>query len=202
MSTRDEAASAEIARRVEVLRAEVELTRSDYELMMVHLSKLSATVTDPVKRRAMQLLATVVATDYELKVMLLRELSDPGDREVWEKYLALLSWTVIEELPPRIGRECAAAGKAFKAALKPIRTDPEFMTNLADIRNQVVAHHGIENGDHWLAQWHLSAIANKHNRKTVLRSKIVIHSETVLVALRALGRALQIQHPDLRPRRA
>ena len=202
MSASDEAASAEIARRVVVLRAEMELTRSDYESIMVHLSKLSASVTDPEKRRAMQLLATVVATAYELKVMLLRELSDPDDREVWEKYLALLSWTVIEELPPRIGQEYAAAGKAFKAALKPLRTDPEFMNNLAEIRNRVVAHHGIENGDHWLAQWHLSAISNKHNRKTVLRSKIVMHSETVLSALKALGRALQSQHPDLHPPRA
>ena len=89
----------ELARRLDRLRADLEHTRADYEQIMVHLAGLSSTVTDQTKRRALELFVTVVATDYELKVLLLRDLSDPTDREVWEKYLALLSWAAIEELP-------------------------------------------------------------------------------------------------------
>lgn len=89
----------ELARRVDALRADLEHTRADYEQIMVHLAGLSSTATDQAKRRALELFATVVATDYELKVLLLRDFSDPTDREVWEKYLALLSWAAIEELP-------------------------------------------------------------------------------------------------------
>ena len=99
----DDVAADELARRVDALRVDLERTRADYEQIMVHLAGLSSTVTDQEKRKALELLATVVATDYEVKVLLLREFSDPNDREVWEKYLALISWAVVEELPPRIG---------------------------------------------------------------------------------------------------
>ena len=88
MNVSDDAVSARIAEQVEHLRAELERTRRDYERIMIHLSQLSATVTDKSKRTAMELMATVVATDYELKVLLLRDLEEPHDREVWEKYLA------------------------------------------------------------------------------------------------------------------
>lgn len=194
-------AADELARRVDALRADLERTRADYEQIMVHLAGLSSTATDQAKRRALELFATVVATDYELKVLLLRDFSDPTDREVWEKYLALLSWAAIEELPPRIGREYREAGRAFKAALKPIKSDTDYMTNLTEIRNRVVAHRDLEGGNHWLAQWHLTAIANKHNGRSVLQSRIVTHTGTILHALRVLGMAIRDRHPDLLPPR-
>lgn len=146
-------------------------------------------------------MATVVATDYELKVLLLQDLEEPRDREVWEKYLALVMWATIEELPRRVGQEFKDAGKALKESLKPIRSDQVFMKALGDIRNRVVAHREVTNGDHWLAQWHLSAISSKHNDRTALQSKIVAYSGTVLDALRALGRALLSEHPDMLPER-
>ncbi|MGO2933224.1 hypothetical protein [Microbacterium sp.] len=201
MSVSDEEVAMMIAQRTSALRAELERTRADYEQIMVHLSVLSATVADPMKRRALELFATVVATDYELKVLLLREFSDPADREVWEKYLALLLWMVIDELPTRIGGDLRSAGRAFKAALKPVKADSEFIRNLSEIRNRIVAHRDLIAGDHWLAQWHLSAIANKHNRRTVAGNKIVTHALTVLDALKVLGTALRRQYPELLPTR-
>jgi hypothetical protein len=198
----DEMTADELARRLDRLRADLEHTRADYEQIMVHLAGLSSTVTDQTKRRALELFVTVVATDYELKVLLLRDLSDPTDREVWEKYLALLSWAAIEELPPRISSEYREAGRAFKDALKPIKSDADDMTNLTEIRNRVVAHRDLEGGDHWLAQWHLAAIANKHNGRSVLQSRIVAHTGTILNALRALGTAIRDRHPDVLPQRA
>lgn len=201
MNVSDDAVSARIAEQVEHLRAELERTRRDYERIMIHLSQLSATVTDKSKRTAMELMATVVATDYELKVLLLRDLEEPHDREVWEKYLAVVMWATVEELPPRVGQAYVNAGKALKDSLKPLRSDQAFMKALADIRNRVAAHRDVTNGDHWLAQWHLSAISNKHNTRTVLQSKIVAYTGTVLDALRALGRAILREHPDMLPER-
>ena len=201
MNVSDDAVSARTAEQVEHLRAELERTRRDYERIMVHLSQLSATVTDKSKRTAMELMATVVATDYELKVLLLRDLEEPHDREVWEKYLAVVMWATVEELPPRVGQAYVNAGKALKDSLKPLRSDQAFMKALADIRNRVAAHRDVTNGDHWLAQWHLSAISNKHNTRTVLQSKIVAYTGTVLDALRALGRAILREHPDMLPER-
>ncbi|WP_234660352.1 hypothetical protein [Agromyces marinus] len=160
----------ELARRVDALRADMERTRADYEQIMVHLAGLSSALTDESKRRALELFATVVATDYELKVLLLQDLSYPTDREVWEKYMALLSWAAIDELPPKIGIEYREAGRAFKDALKPIKSDGDYMSNLTEIRNRVVAHRDLEGGDHWLAQWHLTAITNKHNGRSVVQS--------------------------------
>lgn len=201
MSASDDAVFARIAEQTEHLRGELERTRRDYERIMIHLSLLSATVTDGSKRTAMELMATVVATDYELKVLLLQDLEDSHDREVWEKYLALVMWATIEELPPRVGQDFKDAGKALKESLKPIRSDQAFMKALGDIRNRVAAHRDVTNGDHWLAQWHLSAITRKHNARTVLQSKIVAHTGTVLDALRALGRALLREHPEMLPAR-
>lgn len=201
MNVSGDAVSARIAEQVEHLRAELERTRRDYERIMIHLSQLSATVTDKSKRTAMELMATVVATDYELKVLLLRDLEEPHDREVWEKYLALVMWATVEELPPRVGQDFVNAGKALKDSLKPLRSDQAFMKALGDIRNRVAAHRDVANGDHWLAQWHLSAISNKHNTRTVLQSKIVAYTGTVLDALRALGRAILREHPDMLPER-
>lgn len=188
--------------RIDALRADLERTRADYEQILVHLAGLSSTVTDQAKRRALELFATVVATDYELKALLLQDLSAPTDREVREKYIALLSWAAIEELPPRISSEYREAGRAFKDALKPIKSDGDYMANLTEIRNRVVAHRDLEGGDHWLAQWHLTAIANKRDGRCVLESRIVAHAGTILNALRALGTAIRGRHPDLLPPRA
>lgn len=201
MSASDDEAAIMIARRITTLSVELARARADYEQIMVHLSKLSATVADPVKRRALELFAAVVATDYELKVLLLREFSDPADREVWEKYLALLLWMVIDDLPTKIGGDLRDAGRAFKTALKPVTTDSEFIRNLSEIRNRIVAHRDLIGGDHWLAQWHLSAISNKHNGRTVADNKIVAYALAVLDALKALGTALQRQHPEILPTR-
>lgn len=197
----DDVTADELARRVDALRVDLERTRADYEQIMVHLAGLSSTVTDQEKRKALELLATVVATDYEVKVLLLREFSDPNDREVWEKYLALISWAVVEELPPRIGSEYREAGRAFKEALKPLKSDADYMNDLTEIRNRVVAHRDLDGGDHWLAQWHLAAIANKHNGRSVLQSRIIAHTGTILGALRTLGTAIRDRHPDLLPPR-
>ncbi|WP_120523017.1 hypothetical protein [Arthrobacter celericrescens] len=201
MNVSDDAVFARIAEQVEHLRAELERTRRDYERIMIHLSQLSATVTDKSKRTAMELMATVVATDYELKVLLLRDLEEPHDREVWEKYLALVMWATVEELPPRVGQDFGNAGKALKDSLKLLRSDQAFMKALGDIRNRVAAHRDVTNGDHWLAQCHLSAISNKHNTRAVLQSKIVAYTGTVLDALRAFGCSLLREHPDMLPER-
>ena len=197
----DAKAVAEIVRRADALRVELARTRSDYESILIHLSELSGTVNDSARRNEMEVVATVVATDYELKVLLLKVLTESEDREVWLKYLALVSWTAIEELPRRLGANLAGAGRSFKQALKPIRDDADFMRSLEEIRNKVAAHRDLTDGDHWLAQWHLSEIANKHNATTVLRSKVVLHAGTVLKALRELGEVLLSQHQDLCPPR-
>ncbi|KRA37956.1 MULTISPECIES: hypothetical protein [unclassified Nocardioides] len=199
MTAVDAAAEVEIARRADELRAELVRTRADYESILIHLSGLSGTVKDSVERTAMEVLATVVVTDYELKALLLKTLIEPEDREIWLKYLTLVSWTAIEELPRRIGADLADAGRSFKHALKSIRDDAEFMRSLEAVRNKVVAHRDITDGDHWLAQWHLAEISNKHNGRSVLHSKIVMHAGSVLGALRGLGDALFSQHPDLLP---
>lgn len=201
MNVSDDVVSAKIAERTDELRAELGRTRRDYEHILIHLSYLSATVTDESKRTAMELMATVVATDYELKLLLLQELDEPLDREVWEKYLALVMWATIEELPPRVGQDFKDAGKALKESLKPIRSDQAFLKALGDIRNRVAAHRDVTNEDHWLAQWHLSAISSKHNAHTVLQSKIVTYTVTALDALRILGRALLREYPDMLPAR-
>ena len=201
MTTTDEMATAEIAARVGTLRAEVERTRADYEAILVHLSSLSGTVKDASKRRVMELVATVVAIDYELKVLLLKALAEPDDREVWLKHLALVAYTAIEELPPQVGADFRDAGRAFKDALKPIRGDADFMQGIETIRHKVIAHHELVDGDHWVAQWHLSAIAAKHNGTTVVRNKIVKHAGALLGALKVLGQALVVQHPDMFPHR-
>lgn len=201
MNESDQEADDEIARRVETLAADLDRARTDYEAILIHLSRLSATETDATKRRAMETVATVIATDYELKVLLLKALAEPEDREIWLKYLALVCHAALEELPPRVGADFKDAGRSFKDALRPIRDDADFVQNLATIRNKVAAHRDVVNGDHWLAQWHLSQISDKHNGTTVLRSKIVKHSGTMLGALKALGVALLSEYPDLLPRR-
>jgi len=77
MNVSDDAVSAQIAERTEHLRAELGRARRDYERILIHLSQLSAKVTDASKRTAIELMATVVATDYELKVLLLQDLEEP-----------------------------------------------------------------------------------------------------------------------------
>ena len=201
MTAKDGAADAEIRRRIQRLRSDLDRNRASYEEILVHLATMSRTVTDRARRGAMELLATVVSTDYEMKVLFLKALSEPADPEVWEKHLALAAWTAIEELPQRIGADHREAGKAFKTSLKPVKDDTEFMQGLTAIRNKVVAHHDLENGNHWLAQWHLLSVSRKHKGQSVLRSKIIIHAGTVLDALKALSGALLSQHPDLLPRR-
>lgn len=199
MTAGDDMATEEIDRRIETLQADLQCTRAAYEAILVHLSRASGTVMDASKRSAMQTMATVVAAEYELKVLLLKVLAEPEDREVWLKYLVLLSHTVLEELPARIGGDLRDAGQAFKEALKPVRSDAGFMKELRLIRNNVVAHHALADGDHWLAQWHLSSIAGKQNGTAVVRNKIVNHAGTLLAALKTLGFALLAQHPDLLP---
>ena len=199
MTTGGGAVATAISRRLDLLRADVIRSRVDYEQILVHLSGLSGSVKDPATRKAMELVASVVAMDYELKVLLIKVLAEPEDREVWEKYVALLCWATIEELPRQIGADYRDAARDFKEALKSVRVDADFVQSLADIRNKIVAHRDLDNGDHWPAQWHLTSIANKHNGTSVLGSKIVVHSAAVLDALGVLGRALLSMHPNLRP---
>lgn len=149
----------------------------------------------------METVATVIATDYELKVILLKALTEPEDREAWLRFLALVCYIALEELPARIGADFKDAGRSFKNALKTIRDDADFVRNLATIRNKVAAHRDVLNVDHWLAQWHLSQISDRHNGTTVLRSKIVTHSGTMLGALKSLGTALSRKYSDLLPSR-
>ncbi|KAA1415966.1 hypothetical protein F0U44_20270 [Nocardioides humilatus] len=200
MST-DEAVASEIARRIDQLRVDLDRIRVDYAEILVHLSKLSTTETEPKKRRAMELLATVVSTDYEMKLLLFKALAEPEDREVWEKYLVLAIQTAVDELPRRVGSDHRDAGRDFKEALKPMKSDVVFMHDLGVIRDRVAAHHDLTNGDHWQAQWHLAAIANKRAGHSVLRSSVVVHASTVLAALDELGRALIQEDRGLLPPR-
>lgn len=199
MSANDDAVAGMIASQVRGLRVDLHTAREQYERIMVHLAERSAFVTDGRERRAMEIMATVVTMDYELKVLLLQSLDHPQDREVWEKYLALALWATVEELPSSVGKDAAEAGRAYKTALQPLRADQGFMTAMTEVRNHVAAHHHLRRGDHWLAQWHLSKIAEKHNGRTVLRSKFVSHAATALEALKVLGRGLSREYPVLSP---
>lgn len=202
MSGGDQELEERIATQAAVLKRDQGANRARYEQILLHLSALSRRETDPDKRRAMELVATVVAADYELKVLLLKELTEPDDREVWEKYLALRIWSILEELPRQIGPVHRDAAKSFNKALKPVRDDVAFVQELSAIRHKVVAHQQVKTGDHWLAQWHLSAIERKHRGVSVLRSALVAHAITVLEGTKALGRSLLLKYPDLLPQPA
>lgn len=199
MTGDDQGLEQRIATQATLLKRDQGRNRARYEQILLHLSALTRTVTDPDKRLAMELLATVVTADYELKVLLLKELTEPDDREVWEKYLALRIWAILEELPRQIGQVHRDAAKSFNKALKPVREDTAFVQELAAIRNKIVAHQQVKGGDHWLAQWHLTAIERKVGGVSVLRSTLVAHATTVLEGTKALGRALLLKYPDLLP---
>lgn len=88
----------------------------------------------------LRVLAAVAALDYELKTMLLRLLEAPEDQAVWHKNVALLVWQAMNELPKRLGPNLKEQGAAFRDAVKDVRGDQAFVSELERIRNGVAAH--------------------------------------------------------------
>lgn len=101
--------------------------------------------------------------DYELKLLLHRFLTEPENRMVWEKYLALEIYECMEALPQFLGNlrrslshpssvsqlnpsRVAAAAKTYSLEVRRIRQDKDFWLAVTRVRNGVAAHHNAKGG--------------------------------------------------------
>jgi len=114
-------------------------------------------------RPSVELVFYLCKLDYDIKVLTLQALTDPENRSVWERYLALELHEALNTLPKAINRariEMAkpasashiplarfdAAAQSYRQTVKEISSDKVFMDALSRVRNGVAAHHGLNKG--------------------------------------------------------
>lgn len=150
-------------------------------------------------KRELEILAIVVALDYELKTIVLRLVESPGDRALWQKYLALTSWQIFFGLPKLLGADLKAEGKALNSAVKEIRGDEIFINELVRIRNGVVAHLSLVDDLPGRVEWSFDSILSEQAREPAVLSPLVARALTLSHAVHQLGSTLLLKHPLLFP---
>lgn len=138
----------------------------------------------------LELIATVATLDYEVKTLLLRLIEDPADRAIWHKYLALVLWQVLDELPARLGPELRLEAKSFKDALKGIKKDRAFMAELKRIRNAVAAHLDFTDDGPGRLEWSHESIMSKRRGEPAILTDLGLRAMDVSTAVHKLGSAL------------
>ncbi len=160
-------------------------------------------------RPGVELIFYLALIDYETKVLVHRLLESQEDRYVWEKYLALHLYEVLERTPGAIGeaiREMTQPGRASKAdpelykkaardfreALRPIRQDGDFMKALGLIRNAVAAHH-VDKKTATMEPsitWMLTTATQRSRGGTPMSSQILEYSVMAASAVQDFGQAV------------
>ncbi len=159
-------------------------------------------------RPGVELVFYLALIDYETKVLVHRLLESPEDRYVWEKYLALHLYEVLERAPHAISeaiREMSkpgtaskadpelhkAAARQFREDLRPIRQDSDFMTALSLIRNAVAAHHADKKSltmDPSIT-WMLTTATQRNNGGSPMSSQILEYSVRAAMAVQTFAHA-------------
>jgi len=153
-------------------------------------------------RPGVELVFYLALIDYETKVLVHRLLESPEDRYVWEKYLALHLYEVLERAPLAISeaiREMSkpdsaskadlelhkAAARQFREALRPIRQDADFMKALSLIRNAVAAHHADKKSATMdpSITWMLTTATQRNNGGSPMSSQILEYSVRAAMAV-------------------
>lgn len=150
--------------------------------------------------------------DLDIRVSLRNLLADTSVRITTEKYLALALIEAERGAGKLLNQLRAAANKqhgrcsgfldlrlfqdardSFDRHLKPMREDKAFATDLALIRNEVVAHFvSKDSGVESSAKWALSRAALSTGEDAILRSKIVEHAIALSLGLRELAQGLTL----------
>ncbi len=125
-----------------------------------------------------------------MKTLLLRLIEASADRAVWQKYLALVMWQVLEELPKWLGAGLQAEGKAFKDAVRDVRKDQVFMDELGQIRNGVAAHLGLAADVPGSVEWSVDSIASELRGDPAVHTELVFHAIAVSGAVHQLGSSI------------
>lgn len=160
-------------------------------------------------RPGVELIFYLALIDYETKVLVHRLLESQEDRYVWEKYLALHLYEVLERAPSAIGeaiREMTQPGSASKAdpelykkaardfreSLRLIRQDRDFMEALGLVRNAVAAHH-VDKKTATMEPsitWMLTAATQRSRGGTPMSSQILEYSVKAASAVQDFGQAV------------
>lgn len=176
------------------LRRDHSDARASYErvisVVVLERQKGHASVT----MAELELVATIASLDYELKTLLLRLLEAPSERAVWHKYLALVVWQVLVELPRQLGSGLQTEGKRFKDAVKGIRSDRAFMDELARIRNAVAAHLGVTDDGPGRLEWSFESIVSDVQGAPAVLTRLAVDAMTVSAAVHDLGSSLIRRH--------
>lgn len=157
----------------------------------------------------LELIFYISLIDYETKTLIHRLLSSPDDRYIWEKYLALHLYEVLESAPAMISRaiqEMESPGSASKAdprkykeaarefrkALNPIRKDTDFISALTTIRNSVAAHHRDRSASSMDASiaWMLANVSHRTHRGTPLQGQVLDYSLRVGFAVQTFANSV------------
>lgn len=160
-------------------------------------------------RPGIELIFYLALIDYETKVLVHRLMESQEDRYVWEKYLALHLYEVLERTPAAIGeaiREMAqpdsashadpdlymAAARQFREDLRPIRQDADFMKALGLIRNSVAAHHVDKKTTTMDPSiiWMLTAATQRNRGATPMSSQILEYSVKAATAVQDFAHAV------------
>ncbi|MBC9944353.1 hypothetical protein ICL81_07495 [Leucobacter sp. cx-328] len=147
----------------------------------------------------LDLIAAIASLNYELKTLVLRLVEAPSDRAIWHKYLALVLWQVLEELPSLLGTDLQDEGKNFKNAVKGIRKDRAFMEELKQIRNGVAAHLSLTKVGPGRVEWSFDSIVNNALGEPAVLTTLVMRATEVSTAVHQLGSSLIRKHITLFP---
>lgn len=144
--------------------------------------------------RELKLVHAVVALDYELKTLVLQLLECADDRVLWQKYLALTLWQILHELPKLFGPALRDEAKAFKNAMKSVRSDQGFMDELVRIRNGVVAHLELQDDAPGRFEWSVDSARSQRAGEPPVLTGMVTNALTISTGIRQLGSALLRKH--------
>lgn len=189
----------QIVARLPLLRKGQSDARFSHEVVIrtvvVELQKVHP---DDVKRD-LRLVAASATLDYELKTLLLRLIEDSENRLIWQKYLALVVWQALKELPRQLGQEFRVEAKTFADAVREVRKDKAFMDELALIRNSLAAHLSPPSEAPGVTEWSIDSIASHSSSTPVMSTQLALHALTISGAVHALGSSLLRRYPTTFP---
>lgn len=179
------------------------LARDNVHLAAQAVAALSKREDWPGHRAGVELVFYLAQLDYEIKVLINQLFTDPLNRAVWEKYLALELHEALETVPQVLGSmqrsislpsspshldlsTVSQAARAYRDAIKLIKADRKFVQALVTIRNSVAAHHKGKGGvglDGNIA-WMMTSLRNESAKASPFDSQIAEYAV-------ALGRAIQ-----------
>lgn len=183
-----------VARQLPVIRSGHGDARASYERVVAVVVAERLKGLPDATRKELELLAMIASVDYELKTLLLRLLEAPSERVVWHKYLALVLWQVLEELPTQLGPGLQAEGKAFKSAVKEVRNDRAFTAELLRVRNEVAAHLGTAQTGPGRLEWSFDSMISEAKGEPAILSRLAIEAIKVSAAVHELGSSLIRKH--------